>query len=166
MDINSEIENSEIAYSEQSEDLNITLGESEEEFFEPDNQHGVPLWLRFLRYWKTFHFVQESVITQVRFGFCFYVLVATIIFVVVKTIHKGVVEPETRIIGYLEGTTYSTNNDKTKIWEVKDTLIPGYPVEQVFVPTIIRITPNQKQEKCESPTILCKYFVLFVFRQR
>lgn len=58
--------------------------------------------------------------------------------------------------GYLEGRVYSVNGESTKIWEVRDTLIPGYPVEQVFVPTILRITTNQKQGKCHSPTVECK----------
>ena len=95
-------------------------------------------------------------ISQSRFGYLFYLLIAVLIFLIVITYHKEIKHKETRASGYLEGKTYSVNGEITRVWEVKDTLIPGYPTGQVFIPTVLRITENQKQGKCASPTSPCK----------
>lgn len=65
---------------------------------------------------------------------------------IVLTYYRESTEPETRVTGYLEGRTYSTNSDGSlRAWEIRDTLIDGYPFEQIFIPTVVRMVENQAQ---------------------
>jgi hypothetical protein len=88
------------------------------------------------------------VITQTRYGLLFLFLFGGIVALIVLTYYRESTEPETRVSGYLEGRTYSNNTDGSiRLWEIRDTLIDGYPYEQVFVPTIVRVVENQAQGK-------------------
>lgn len=99
---------------------------------------------------------QEAKIDDWKWGYLFYFAFIGIAILSIFAYYNELTVPEAYVTGYLEGKTYSYYNDNLKLWEVKDTLIPGYPREQVFVPTVIRITMNQKQDVWESPTNPCK----------
>ena len=129
---------------------------SEDEDEESDNEHNEIFFRRWISHFKTFNITQEGKINDSKCGYIYYLLVAIIIVVTIFAYFNELTVPEVYITGYLEGKTYSYYNSNLKLWEVKDTLIPGYPKEQVFVPTVIRATMNQKQSVCESPTNPCK----------
>lgn len=60
----------------------------------------------------------------------------------------------TRVTAYLEGRVYSTEEDgNIRIWEIRDELLPAYPYEQVFIPTVIREVSGQTQSSCIDPTV-------------
>lgn len=99
----------------------------------------------------TFNINKEVLISDSKCGYIYAILVFLIVLLVTLNYYKIIVHPEIRVTGFLEGKTYSEINGNIKLWEVRDTLVPGYPT-QIFVPTTIRITPNQQQSKCLSPT--------------
>jgi len=110
------------------------------------------LWRRF----TTFSVVQQAIVEQSLIGYLYFLLCAGLVVLFIFAYYTVMQQPETRVSGYLEGRTYSVVGDDTRIWEIADASISGYPEEQVFVPTIIRITENQRQGRCLSPTIPCE----------
>lgn len=100
-------------------------------------------WLDFFRY---FNIVQERVILDLRLGILWhlglYIIVAINYFLFFTELER----PETRVTGFVEGDTYSVSEGSARLWTVEDLQLPGYYNQQIFVPTVVRITQNQQQD--------------------
>jgi hypothetical protein len=110
-------------------------------------EDGLPIHRRIINHFSTFNIYQEAIIEPSIIGFIYYFIVIGLIALIVLTYYHEMTEPETYVSGFLEGRVYSGTGENIRIWEVADTLIPGYPEEQVFVPTIIRETAGQRQAR-------------------
>lgn len=101
-----------------------------------------------------FRMEKEAIVSHTRYGLLFYFLTAAILAVMILTYYREPTEPETRVTGFLEGRVYSENDDGSiRLWDIRDTQVPSYAYQQVFVPTVVRVVENQSQGRCQDRTI-------------
>ncbi|CAI2364044.1 unnamed protein product [Moneuplotes crassus] len=103
-----------------------------------------------------FRMEKEAIVSQTRYGLLFYFLTAAILAAMILTYYREPTEPETRVTGFLEGRVYSENDDGSiRLWDIRDTQVPSYAYQQIFVPTVVRVVENQSQGRCQDRTINC-----------